>query len=97
MAWWHQAITWTSFDLPSVKFSNIHLNETKINLKITYLKFDQYSMGNWVNVSQYDPHDGAKSPAMATDVLPPDVVRQSTYDHAELKRVPNELVLVQSK
>ena len=48
-AWRHQAITWTSVDLSSVKSSDIHLNTiaqeipqppiTKISLKMTCLRF----------------------------------------------------------
>ena len=46
VAWRHQAITWTNFDLPSVRSIGIHLNTIlqeppiiKISCKITFLKF----------------------------------------------------------
>ena len=47
VAWWHQAITWTSDDLSSVQFTGIHVvsRETnhpsidKISLKLTCTKF----------------------------------------------------------
>ena len=49
VAWWHQAITWTSVDSSSARSSDIHpraiAQEThqqsvgKIRLKIDYLKF----------------------------------------------------------
>ena len=48
-AWWHQAITWTNGDLPSLRSIGIHLSTilqeilqpsiTKISWKITFLKF----------------------------------------------------------
>ena len=49
VAWWHQALTWTSDDLSSVQFTGIHLwailwetNEPsidEISLELTGLKF----------------------------------------------------------
>ena len=64
VAWWHQAITWTNFDLPSVRSIGIHLSTilqemlqpsiTKISWKITFLKISlNYSRGQWVKQEQY--------------------------------------------
>ena len=59
VAWWHQAITWTTVDWSSVKSSDIHIRAisqempqpsvTKICLKITFLKFhSNFPGGQWV-------------------------------------------------